>query len=440
MKYINKNSGIYDEFPNPEAAQPPKLPNNLGCYAVNMPISAIHTDTARFQNRTNAFSELSAQSVAENFDKNKFDPIVVWLDPKQNKYFVLSGHSRLEGMKRRRAKTIPVRFFEGTEAEAIQFARVDANRSANQENLIEDLKAYKLMRDGDHKKGLKPATKSELERTFKGKHNKLELWSYLNPNGLFMQALQSENRSEFPHLETRAMWVGELRKKYGDEFTNTYEDDCFNFIFADVHNNRMSKEDFFELVEKRISWGEDRLFPECANLKCEPVENIKEKGLYGELYKRLNQIQKDLDTIRERLATSKVSMRVYTDPERHALNLVAQKLKDEQKKIKRDLKIQEEAPGLFGDDDLPYFFEKDEIDFSAVKTEMEKLNITENDIIYLIYNPLTRIYGFWEYNFLGFTEKLLPLYGLAVFEKGVLKFLELSKPIEWEFKMIYCNG
>lgn len=133
-------------------------------------------------------------------------------------------------------------------------------------------------------------------------------------------------------------------------------------------------------------------------------------------------------------------MRVYTDPERQAINLVAQKLKDEQKKIKRDLKIQEEAPGLFGDDDLPYFFEKEEIDFSAVKTEMEKLNITENDIIYLIYNPLTRIYGFWEYNFLGFTEKLLPLYGLAVFEKGVLKFLELSKPIEWEFKMIYCNG
>ncbi|WP_133121601.1 hypothetical protein [Raineya orbicola] len=60
-----------------------------------------------------------------------------------------------------------------------------------------------------------------------------------------------------------------------------------------------------------------------------------------ELYKRLNQIQKDLDTIRERLATTKVSMRVYTEPEKQALNLVAQKLKDEQKKIKRDLKLQE---------------------------------------------------------------------------------------------------
>jgi hypothetical protein len=61
------------------------------CAAVNFPVSQIHTDPARFQNRTDAFSELSAQSVAEHYDTNKFDPIVIWLDGSTGRYYVLSG-------------------------------------------------------------------------------------------------------------------------------------------------------------------------------------------------------------------------------------------------------------------------------------------------------------------------------------------------------------
>jgi len=437
---IKNNSGIYDTFPNPEAApQNNRLPNNLGCFAVQFPIELIHTDTARFQNRTNAFSELSAQSVAEHYDKNKFDPIVIWEDKKQGKYFVLSGHSRLEGMKRRKARVIPARFFEGTEQEAITFARVDANRSANAENIIEDLKAYKLMRGGDETKGLKPAKKSELERVFKGKHNKLDAWSYLNPNGLFLQALQSENKSEFPYLETRALWVGELRKKYGEEFTNTYEDDCFNFIFANATNNRLSKDVFFELVEKRISWGEARLFPECSELKCEPVENLKEKGLQGEMYKKLNQIQKDLDLIRERFQTTKQALKIHTDPEKEAIQKLGQKLKEEQARIRRDLKLSEEAPGLFGFDD--WRLKSTDFDFSKFVLKMRKLKITKEMFIDVIYNPNTVIFDTEkDFNILGFTKNSIPLYSYFTSVKGKFKILELNVALENEIKHIYCNG
>jgi len=438
MYHITKNSGVYDVFPNPEAAQEPA--RKLGCFAVYFPVKSIYTDTARFQNRTNAFSELSADAVANNYDKNKFDAIVIWEDKAQGKYFVLSGHSRLEGMKRLQAKVIPVRFFEGSEAEAIQFARVDANRSANVENLVEDLKAYILMRDGDEKRKLKPAKKNEIERIFKGKHSKLEAYSYLNSEGLFMQALQADNKSEFPHLEVRALWVGELRKKYGEEFSNTYEDDAFNFIFSDAKHNKMPKEEFMELVEKRISWGEDRIFPECSEMKCTTVENVKERGAMGEMYKRLNQIQKDLDLLRERYATSKNTLKVHTDPEKEVLQKVANNLKEEQKRIKRDLKITEDAPGLFGFEDN-FRFETKDFYFQKVISILQKLKIKRTDIVDVVMNRYTTCFGSGnEYSFVGFTKKTLPITFYCVYKQGKFVILELALATEEEIKFIYCNG
>lgn len=442
MHYISKNSGIYDVFPNPEAAERPRLPENLGCFAVLFPLEAIHTDTARFQNRTNAFSELSADAVALNYDKNKFDPIVIWEDKRAGKYFVLSGHSRLEGMKRRKAKVIPARFFEGTEEQAITFARVDANRSANVENLVEDLKAYVLMRDGDKKRNLKPAKKTEIERVFKGKHSKLEAYSYLNPEGLFIQALQNDNKSEFPHLEVRALWVGELRKKYGEEFTNTYEDDTFNFIFADTENNKLPKEEFFELVEKRISWGEDRIFPECANMKCEPVENLKEKGAQGEMYKKLNQIQKDLDLLRERYATNKNTLKVHTDPEKDVLKKVADNLKEEQKRIRRDLKLAEEAPGLFGFDNGKFSLK--DFDFSKIIHKLQRLKIKKTEILECFHNAYSVFIPYkhtQEMFIAGFCNRMQSLaFSLYVSDKNKFVVFELEILPEKVFKKAYCYG
>ena len=224
---------------------------DIGCYADMITIANIRTDESRFQNRTNAFSELSADSVAQNYDPNKFDPIVIWNDPSNKKDYVLSGHSRFEGMKRRKEPSIPARYFEGTEAQAIQFARIDANRSANVENLVEDLKAYILMRDGSPQRKIKPATQTAIKNAFKGTHAKLEAYSYLNPEGFFIQALQTENKSAFPYIETKALWVGELRKKYGEVFTNTYEDDCYNFLYnSSSLGLKMKKDEFFEMFSK----------------------------------------------------------------------------------------------------------------------------------------------------------------------------------------------
>lgn len=323
------------------------------CVAVEFPLAQISLDPARFQNRTDAFSELSAEAVARHYDPNKFDPVVLWRDPaKKGQAYMLSGHSRFEGMSRRKAGTIPARFFQGTEAEAIQFARVDANRAATAENLVEDLTAYRLMRDGDPARSLKPAKKNELAQAFKGKQSKLEAWSHLDPAGLFVATLAQDNRSEFPYLEKFALWVGQLRARHAADFTNTHEGDCFNFFYSDAKNHRLSRTDFEELIEKRLAWGKPRLFPECGRDGCVDLQDLAKRGAQAATYKELEALAKYRETITQRLRTSDRGLRVYTDSEREKLKEQGQLIDHEIQRLRRDLGQAEAAPGLFGPGDL----------------------------------------------------------------------------------------
>lgn len=314
-------------------------------------IKEIYTDTKRFQNRTDAFSEASANNVALHFDANKFDPIVVWHDSANGKTYVLSGHSRLEGMKRRKATTIPVRYFEGTEEEAIKFARVEANRSANAENLIEDLAAYKLMRDG--KEGVKPATKTELQRIFKGKVGKLEAYSHLNTGGLFIQSLSQSNTSNYPYLERNAQWVGILRNQF-PVISHTGEDNIFHFFYSDKsgRNIKITKDDFFALAKKKVNQlrkDESVLFPECSSEGCRQTIDREADPQKGEAFKRLREINEALDSIREKLTSKDATVRVTTEEEKKYLRATAEKLEEEKQRINRDLDVIDKSQAsLFG--------------------------------------------------------------------------------------------
>jgi hypothetical protein len=313
-----------------------KLGELTDCYAVMVDIQLIKTDEKRFQNRIDAFSELSAQDVAENYDANKFDPIIVWKDA-NNQIFVLSGHSRLEGMKRRGAKEIPVRFFNGSEEDAIKFARIEANRLSNAENLVEDLKAYKLMRDGEEAKGIQKASKKEIKQRFKGKTNKLEAYSYLDANGLFIEALSQENKTEFPYIERFALWTGEIRAQY-PEITNQSEREIFWFFYVGK-NTKINREEFFEEVEKRIALGKKRIFPECNQEGCKKLEDVLRKVQTREAFTALKNVQKYIDVIGTRLQSNDLASKVYTDEERKVLIEVGNRLKGEEKNLKRDLQI-----------------------------------------------------------------------------------------------------
>jgi len=330
--------------------------NEGNCYAVDFPIDKIYIDTKRFQNRKDAFSELSAQAVEKHFDANKFDPIILWKD-KTGKAFVISGHSRLEGMKRRKAKHIPARFFEGTEQEAITFAKVEANRSQNREILVEDISAYILMRDGDKKKGIEPVSKEQIRQVFGSNASILEHFTFLNPNGLFLQALSSENTSEFPYLERTARWVGELRKKSDGaatrRITNLMEDNAFNFFYADKQgkNIKIAKDDFMSLVNKRLDTmkkSEKLLFTQDGQTINEAKRLLDDK-LKGDGYRKLKEINELIRFIGQRLKTTDRKLKVWTKEEEAYLRKeLGPKLEQEKARIEKDLNYLDKQQQLFG--------------------------------------------------------------------------------------------
>ena len=327
--------------------------DTTNCFARLIGMDTIWTDPQRFQNRNTAFSEQSADAVAKNFDPNQFDPITVWFDPIAEKTFVLSGHSRFEGMKRRGEMFIPAKFFEGSEADAIQFARVTANRGATKESFVEDLKAYKLMRDGDDKKGIAPASKKELKEAFKAETNKLEKVSHLSPKGNFVKALSMDDRSEFPFIERFSQWTGELKKEL--DFSDAKEDQIFNFVYsASTQAHKLDQDAFKKLVKERVQSGRDKIF-DCDGFDCdEPkeLEDFLKDKKEAELRKRLIEIDKTKNRIRARFSTGNEYEKIYTEQEKQVYRNIADELDREADAIKKQLnKKKEEGNALFGIND-----------------------------------------------------------------------------------------
>lgn len=325
-----------------------KAPND--CFAREVAIKEIFTDENRFQNRKTAFSEISAQAVAENYDPNKFDPITVWFDPAARKLFVLSGHSRLEGMKRRKAKFIPAKMFVGTEAEAIQFARVDANRSAKEETLTEDLEAYRLMKKGDPKKNIEPATAKEIKASFKNKADTLDDLLHLAKDGKFITALSAESKSEYPFVERFARWTGQLRKEL--KLTNSDEDQIFNFLYSGaVKLHTLDYDSFKKLVKERKDSGAEKLF-DCEGFQCNEVQELEEflgDNKKAEIVRKIQALEENRAQTYDLLNTDNPYRKTYTAEEKQYKRMLIEQTDAEIAKLKDSIgmKVKKDA-ALFG--------------------------------------------------------------------------------------------
>ena len=215
----------------------------------------ITTRPKDFQGRQHAYSEESVNKiVSEGFDKTN-DPIVVWYDKTIDKYIVISGHSRFEASRRlfeagdKSLQTMPVKEFLGDKDEAVSYAVLESNRASTQEGLVSDINAVrKMLTDGYNKsemiKYVKP--QSYLENVIR--------YTYLNPNGKFIEYLASPSKSSFPYLERNASWVGDLRKMYSEKLTDLHESEIFDYIYNSGSSKglQLSKEQLYNLVGSKV--------------------------------------------------------------------------------------------------------------------------------------------------------------------------------------------
>lgn len=213
-----------------------------------------------FQGRQESYSQDTVDRILrEGFDKSE-DPIVVWKD-ETGQYVVLSGHSRWEASERlyqrgdKSLEYMPVKFFEGSQAEAMDYALLESNRGITQEGLQSDLGAYKRAIERgynrDYLKGLfKPESRLRL----------LEDIAHLNESGSILKFLGTTSEVSFPYLQRNAQWIGSIRK-VNPELTNAHEEEMFAYLYptddrgkADAKRRiTISKDKFFQTVDRRIN-------------------------------------------------------------------------------------------------------------------------------------------------------------------------------------------
>jgi hypothetical protein len=215
----------------------------------------IITKPEDFQGRQKAYSEESVDKiVSEGFDKSN-DPIIVWYDKDSDKYIVISGHSRFEASRRlyeagdKSLQTMPVKEFLGDKEEAVSFAVLESNRASTQEGLISDINAVrKMLKEGYNKSEMTKYVKpqSYLENVIR--------YTYLNPDGKFIEYLASPSKSSFPYLERNAAWVGDLRKMYGEKITSQHENEMFDYMYLSGASKglKLNKGQFYNLINSKV--------------------------------------------------------------------------------------------------------------------------------------------------------------------------------------------
>ncbi|MEO1806095.1 MAG: ParB/RepB/Spo0J family partition protein [Bacteroidota bacterium] len=308
------------------------------CFAVMMPIEEIHTDEDRFQNRDKAYSEDSVQRIIQGFNIDKFDPIKVWGDPTSGLIYVLSGHSRLAAMKRMKKPDIPVRFFQGSEEEAIFFARLEANRLGTEETLKETLKIYIELRD---KQGYDKTRLKEAFSNAKYALPSLEAYSHLSQRGKFLEILSTSAQKNFPLIENKAKWTGDLRR-FHPSLRDTHENEIFDYLFTHPQGSKLRKDDFLAFIDpiiNRLDFDPDK----PLNL-----EKSNQRGVYArsdtrEEMKRLKALEKEIQENAQLIRAAR------TQEEKAERRSLQQRLLTEKEQLERNINlITKTQASLFG--------------------------------------------------------------------------------------------
>ncbi len=258
-----------------------------------IPLSLIRTDEKRFQNRENAYSRKSHDSIVEavrsgQFQEVLFDPIVLW-QTDAGAYYVLSGHSRLAAFRtlsqegRTRFQAIPAKVFRGSEAEAIDLA-LNSNTLSDSEQLWERANYYRQLR-------LKGVTKGEIQRKAKKEQGRnaptLIALSYLHPEGVVIEHLRrfqgmDESHEDYIKLLRIARWVGAALEMDTD-LSAQHEAQLFQYLAR--HDAKGTLEDFKKRIRPAVKEWKKSGGDADTRLNIAGAERVSEneKKLRGEI-------------------------------------------------------------------------------------------------------------------------------------------------------------
>jgi hypothetical protein len=262
---------------------------------INLDRNLIYLDPSRFQGRQGEYSEDTVNAIVTkgSYDRTA-EPVVVWQDPADNKYYIISGHSRWEASRRLFESgkqpdlaTMPVKMYLGDEDDAIDYATIESNRGSTEEGLQSDLAAYRrAVERGWNKDRLLSAFKPE------SRLRKLRLLSYLDPKGQFLQYLGSTGEFHFPYIERNARWVGEMRDQL--PLTDFHEQEIFDWYYkGNQEGQKYSRDQFFKIINDKVARID---FDPTAPLNLK--NRVSSSALTDPITEQIRQIDAEIEKLR----------------------------------------------------------------------------------------------------------------------------------------------
>jgi len=211
----------------------------------DIPINEIFVNPEWFQNRKGAFSLRSVENILQAIKDNSFrwsqlDPVILWLNPKDNRLYVLSGHSRLEAFTRaasqgltidgRGFSSIPAKIEKGISLDQARQIALNSNTLSTKETDIERATYYANMRLNEN--ASKKSIEDAARRNEGSNAARVLAYSYLNPSGKTLNALQLLDTAQETSNQTIkiiAKWIGEARRRFTG-LTDSHENELYDFL------------------------------------------------------------------------------------------------------------------------------------------------------------------------------------------------------------------
>lgn len=324
--------------------QPVQAPPASDVFQV--PVGDIQTNTARFQRRATPFNEEHVNRIASEFDPTKLDPLTVWKDPETGESLLLSGHHRLEALKRIGQEQAPVKYFEGDLDQARDFATASNALQRPYGDLemakiiAEDTSAGKPLQDVAKQLNLSPNKAREVVQL----------------NNLKGDWLEHYDR---PEVKPYALTVAKSVNKYG--LSEQEQQQLFQFLFQGDNAATVTPSKLNQLIEfthnyKQTLGGADGEVPGQGSLFDTQVfqqttgnalNNLLEQseGLNKQL-KAIASLQKQLDKVEKSELVQPKTTRILRDELAQAQANLERQLNDIGFKFRKPKQTQELAGEL----------------------------------------------------------------------------------------------
>lgn len=260
-----------------------------------IPLKNIHVAHEWFQNRAAPYSLRSVQSITEavatgNFRWENMDAITIWLNPADQRLYVLSGHSRHEAFIQlcnagakvagRGFCSIPAKVFTGSLQAAKKIA-LESNTLSTKETDLERAVFYRRQREA----GADAGALKVLAKRLEGRNWSTILgFSYLSPTGKTwraLDALASGQADSKAIINNVGRWIGNARKNI-PQLTNLHEDELYDWLVTrkgygsgsgQVNSETKFAQRLSSIINRRTTFGqlEERLNIQAA-VQLSPVE------------------------------------------------------------------------------------------------------------------------------------------------------------------------